>query len=224
MDFSDIVFIFCVAFLGVLTVKNIVRAVRALVIAKRSVILKVMINWLVIADAALFVACIIFSVKSFSDAAAYRAEAGMYEEILGIGGITGGLDGYQHVSSLFDSRAEIEEAVRDLYYDAELMNTVASYALVIGIFQITLGWSSIVFITEKGMVMGSMQLPEPIIAIYEDGRIGLYVKAQLANGRRITSFKATPKNIAVFGRFIEPTVPEAQTPVPSAPDSNNMLT
>lgn len=77
--------------------------------------------------------------------------------------------------------------------------------------------------------MNNMKVPEPITATYKNGKINVFVKAYFANTKKEWSFKGTPKNLAIFGRFIEWENPEIQTegqptPPPDNNNNNNMLT
>ena len=71
------------------------------------------------------------------------------------------------------------------------------------IFELAYIPGSLLIFTEEGVLQHGLNFPEPIAAEINGDKINVNYKAgQLANFKRIRSFKATPKNIAVFGRFI----------------------
>lgn len=92
------------------------------------------------------------------------------------------------------------------------MYNAAWYLLLLGIFEFTLVFGEVRIFTAEGIISTRLKLPEPIIAQHCGGYIEVSYKAQLANDKTIKKFKATPKNLAVFGRFFpqEDTVPPAE--------------
>lgn len=202
------------AFTLILSLQNIIHAVRAFVIGRKANILKVWVTPAVIIQAVLCAFWIVIAVNRFSVAADYRSKAAMYEQIASIDGS----DRYQNVAVYSDVQNRLLEQVGKLRESADIMTTAAWYMLMLGIFEFTLIFNMIWYFTEDGVVLGKLKFPEPITAEYRNGKIDVYYKAQLANNKKIKSFKATPKNIAVFGRFIEweNTQPPA-SPTPPAP-------
>ena len=210
MDIVQILFLIIILVLSLL---SIFRSVRAFAVSRKAGILKVFVGPAVIINAVVCAVFVIIAINRFSAAESYRAKARTYEQILGIGdSIMGNTDGYQHVSSsLPEARAKVEEAIRTLNKSADALNTFAWYSLALGLFDFTAGFSTLWYFTEAGLVTSRFKFPEPIIAVLQNGRINVFFRAQLANTRKITSFKVTPKNMAVFGRFIEPSVPDGNS-------------
>ncbi|MDE6726865.1 MAG: hypothetical protein K2J80_02865 [Oscillospiraceae bacterium] len=193
------------AFMLVLSVQNIIHAIRAVVIGKKANILKVWVTPFVIVQLVLCAFWIVIAANRFSVAADYRAKAAMYEQIAGINipSGTGSSNGYQHVAvKTSDAQTRLLEQVRKLRESADVLYNIAWYMLILGIFEFTLSLNMVWFFTAEGVVLGKFKFPEPIAAEYRDGKINVYYKAQLANNKKIKTFKATPKNMAVFGRFI----------------------
>lgn len=191
------------AFSAVFSVQHIAKGIRAFIISKKAGILKVWVTPLVIVQAVLCAFWIVIAANRFSMAADYRSKAAAYERIGSIGG-TIDADGYQHVAvKTSDAQNRITEYVSKLYADADTMSTIAWYMLTLGIFEFTLIPNMIWYFTAEGVVLGKFKFPEPITAKFRDGKIDVYYKAQLANNKKIMTFKGTQKNTEVFGRFIE---------------------
>lgn len=210
----DIVRYVFMAFTLAISVQNIAHAIRAAVVGRKAKILKVWASPFMIVLLAISVFWIVIAANRFSTAADYRAKAAMYEQIAGINipnvtGGTNGSDGFQHVSintaaETSNAQTTLLEQVRKLRESADVLDTIAWYILTLGILAFTLALNTVWFFTEQGVVLGKFKFPEPIVAEYRDGKIDVYYKAQmqLANKNKIKAFKATPKNMAVFGRFI----------------------
>lgn len=232
MDFWGFLFVLSLAVLGVVSVKNIVRFIRKFNKGKKVGIIKVVAGLSTIIMEALGVGLIIFAANRLSAAHGYRVKAGEYQQIL---------DKVQNLSSsLPESRAKVEKAIEDLTESASLLNIVGWYLLMLGISEITSGIASIILITEEGIVWSNLKVPEPFTATYQNGKINVTIKADLANEKKVWTFMGTPENLAKFGRFIEwdeteneavpapETAPEPETeseeqPAPP-PDSSNMQT
>lgn len=226
----DLMFYVFLALILGMSLINIFRSVRAFVVSRKARIVKVMIGPAVIINSVFCVVFVLIAINRFSAAEGFRNKARTYEQILGIGSsVTGGSDGYQHVSaSANEARAKVEQAIKTLNKNADIMDTLAWYSLAISIFDFTAGFGTLWYFTEMGLITSRFKFPEPITAVCKNGRIEIYFKARLANSRKLTSVKATPKNLAVYGRFIEWDIPEVQTvgqaAPPFPPDNNNMLT
>lgn len=223
------------AFTLAISVQNIAHAIRAVVVGRKAKILKVWASPFMIVQLAISVFWIVIAANRFSTAADYRAKAAMYEQIAGINipnvtGGTNGSDGFQHVSintaaETSNAQTTLLEQVRKLRESADVLDTIAWYILTLGILAFTLALNMVWFFTEQGVVLGKFKFPEPISAEYRDGKIDVYYKAQmqLANKNKIKAFKATPKNLAVFGRFIAWEDQNAVN-VQNTQPPNNMLT
>lgn len=224
MDIWDILFIITMSFLGVLSVRNVVRFMRKYFKSKKIGIIKVVAGWGVFIMEAVGAGLIIFAVNRFSLAHNYRAKAEEYRQVLDkVDSILSGADKVQRLSSssLQENYAEIEEAIEDLTVSARLLNMFGWYLLMIGISELASGIASIVLITEEGIVWTNIELPEPFTAVYRNGNIEVDIKANFANKKSVRTFKGTPQNLAKFGRFIEWETPAEQT---APPDNNNMPT
>ena len=220
----DIVRYVFMAFMLVLSLQNIVHAVRAVVVGRKANILKVWVTPFVIVQAVLCAFWIVIAANRFSVAADYRSKAATYERIAGIGG-TVSSDKYQNVAvKASDAQTRLLEQVNKLRNSADVMCSVAWYMLMLGIFEFTLIFNMIWFFTEEGVVLGKLKFPEPITAEYRNGKIDIYYKAQLANNKKIKTFKATPKNMATFERFIVWEDPNTVNVQQNIQPPNNMLT
>ena len=210
------------------TVINIKNAVRAFVTGKKAGILKVRIEP---ASAILFavigIAAIATSVNRFSAAREYRARATSYEKILSIGDSAGNSpDNYQQLSSSLDSRAKFEETIKKLRDSADTMSGYAWYMVLFGAVNLTWIFGAISYFTEEGIVSNQFKIPEPVTAVFRNGKIDVSIAADLKKNKMVWSFKDTPQNLAVFGRFIEWDEPETETEGQTVlpPDNSNMQT
>ena len=224
MDTWDILFIFALAFLSFFSVTNVVRFVRKFISGKKVGIIKVVAGWGVVITELMGIALIIVAVNRFSTAHSYREKAAEYRQTLDeVDRILSGADKVQRLSSssLQENYAEVERAINELTSAARIANITGWYTLAFGIHELTLGLTSIVLITEAGIVWANIKLPEPFTAVYRDGNIEVDIKADFANKKGVRTFKGTPENLAKFGRFIEWETPGDQT---DPPDNNNIPT
>ena len=224
MDIWDILFIFSLAFLSFFSVANVVRFVRKFLLSRKVGIIKVVAGISVIITEIMGIALIIVAANRFSVAHNYREKAAEYQQTLDeVDRILSGTDKVQRLSSssLQENYAEVERAIKELTAAARIANITGWYTLVFGIHELTLGLTSIVLITEAGIVWANIKLPEPFTAVYRNGNIEVDIKANLANKKGVRTFKGTPENLAKFGRFIEWETPEEQT---APPDNNNLVT
>lgn len=217
---------FFIILLLAFTVMNIKNAVRALVTSKKAGILKVRIEPVsTFIFAVIGIAAIATSVNRFSTAKEYRDRAASYERILSIGdGIINGSDDYQKLSSSLESRVKFEETIRKLRDNANTMSGFAWYMAIFGAVNLTWIFGAISYFTEEGIVSNLYKIPEPVTAVYQNGKINVSIAADLKKNKTVWSFKDTPQNLAAFGRFIEWDETEAAEQVAPPPDSNNMLT
>ena len=220
---------FFIVLLLAFNVQNIKNAVRALVTSKKAGILKVRIDPVpTFIFAVIGIAAIVASVNRFSAAKEYRDRAASYERILGIGDdIINGSDDYRKLSSSLDSRAKFEETIKKLRENANTMSGFAWYMVIFGAVNLTWIFGAVSYFTEEGIVSNLYKIPEPVTAVYQGGKINVSIAADLKKNKTVWSFKGTPQNLAVFGRFIEWDEPETDAAGQVAsppPDNNNMMT
>lgn len=228
MIFLYILSALVLAYLGFLTIKNLVRFARRLTASKKAGILKVVVGWGIYLSEAIGIGFVILAIVRFSTVESYLSNARKYEQILETGdAVISGSDKIQHLSSSpTQSRAKIEAAIEELREYAALNLIWACNFTLWGVSEIVMGITSIIFITGEGIVTGNMKVPEPITAVFRDGDIEVDLKADLANKSRKSTmiFKGTPQNLAKFGRFIEWDEPDAAGQPAPPPDNINMPT
>ena len=216
---------FFIILLLAFTVMNIKNAVRAFVTGKKAGLLKVRIEPVsAFIFAVIGIAAIVTSVNRFSIAKEYRDRATSYEKILSIAdGAVKGSDDYQKLSSSLESRVKMEETIQKLRDNAKTMSAFAWYMVIFGAVNLTWIFGSISYFTEEGVVSNQFKIPEPVTATYQNGKIDVSIAADLKKNKTVWTFKDTPQNLAVFGRFIEWDETEAAEQAPS-PDNSNMMT
>lgn len=217
MDFLN--YFFRLLFLTII-VLNIKEAVRKLITSKKVGLFKAYIEPIsAFLFSAIGIAAIATSVNRFSTAKDYRDRAQSYERILS----ADGSDNYQHGSSS-DSRAKYEENIKQLRANAKTMSNFAWYMVLLGANSLTLIFVSIWYFTEEGIVSNQFKIPEPVTAVLQNGKIKVSIAADQKKNKAVWSFKKTPQNLAIFGRFIEWDETEAAGQDVPPPDNINMPT
>lgn len=234
----DYFYLFLLGIFGVIALMNIVRGVRMFATAKRARILKICPTSGIIVMAVLFVGLMILGFNRLSAANEQLRKARMYENVLSAVN-PDRFDEYQDAT--IKASPEKSEAVKPLSYTDNIVTIkknidilrqnhdtylfFAVYAFIFAFFELTSVPSALLIFTEAGLLIHSFKFPEPIVAELNGGMININYKAvQLANFKKIKSFKATPKNMAVFGRFIEWDDPNAVNVQQTAPPSNMPFT
>lgn len=203
----DLIYYFAVGMCGLIAVINIMRAIRMFVAARRARIIKVCARSGIIIVAVLFAGLSALGFNRLSKANEQLRKAQLYERILAA--VSPDDDRYQNVTiknEALSSSADterIEENIRILKKNYETYKFLALYSLLFAFFELTYIPGALLIFTEQGLLIHSFKFPEPIVAEINGDMIHINYKAvQLANFKKIKSFKATPKNMAVFGRFI----------------------
>lgn len=185
------------------------RAVRARVIAGRAGIVKVCVHWVVLAIQVIFGAVLLFfGINRYLQAEKYLRAARSYEAISGrLDGFSDYNGGYLQAAmkpEAFNSKSpdSIRNNIETLRRAAEAMKRYSAFLIVISASEFLLIGTSFWYITEAGVVLMNFKVPEPFYASLNGDKIVINYTARLANVNKVKTFKATPKNLAVFGRFI----------------------
>lgn len=207
---------------------HIRNAVRSFVTSKKTGILKIRFDYFVMFFCTIVcIASTATAVNRFSAAKDYLERAKAYEQILNIGdSVLNNADNYQAISASTESRIKIKETIQKMRDNAENLNYMAWYMIAFAAFNFTWIFSSILYFTEEGVVSSQFKIPEPFAVEFRNGTIEVFIKADLKKNKTVWSFKGTPKNMAVFGRFAVSEEPVLQTAgeVTPPPDSNNIIT
>lgn len=203
MDFVfNLIFVIC----GISALASVVRTVRMFGMAKRARILKICISPHIIITFGLFVGLTIMGIVRLSQANEQLRQAEAYERMLASNPAG---DGFQHAAiktgaplSAADMQ-QIRENIKVLRDNYEGLMYWARGSFAFAVFELAYTPGSLLVFTEEGVLQHGLNFPEPITAEISGGKINIsYKTGQLANFKRIGSYKATPKNIAVFGRFV----------------------
>lgn len=186
------------------SVLGIYHAVRARVIAGKAGILKVCVTWstliIHLAIAALFT---YFGINRMNEAQKYLSVVKKYEGTIdSLDKIFG--DGFQQVSekSPAESLDEIKRKIAAYKNLGEANKTYATVLFIWAVSDLVSAASAIWYITEEGVLLSSFKCPEPFNAALNGNKIEINLAAKLKNATKVITFKATPENLAVFGRFI----------------------
>lgn len=76
-------------------------------------------------------------------------------------------------------------------------------ALFAAVYLLTLSLSEIWFFTDDGLIIYRWKEFESVTAVRREGVVDIFYKAKLANDKKLLTVKDTPKNLALFGRYIE---------------------
>lgn len=199
---------FCVAVMVFTSVMTLVKAVRARTVAGKARIIKVCVPpaalIVQLIGAAVFV---FFGIGRLSAAQDYFRAADKYEATIDrLDGIFGG--NYQQAAmktetlSSSESSTEIRKKIASYRQIGEANKTYATILFIIAASDLVLIASTVWYITEEGILMPRFKIPEPFFAKQNGGKIELHFMAQFKNETKVITFKSTPKNLAVFGRFM----------------------
>lgn len=225
MDILDVFFWFCIGLTIFFAVIIARRSVRARIIARRVGIVKADVNWsalilwLVSGGALLFGGFnrLNEAEKCFRQAQAYEALLDTYDKITA--------SGYQQVAIKTDtvSTESIEIIENKIVSLRETGVTLRHYAIILFALAVTdlaQMTTSFWYITEEGIVLPAFKTPEPFYAVLNGNKIELNYKAQFKNANKVTAFRATPENLAVFGRFMKWEQEQPPQTVPAPQDAN----
>ncbi|MDE6731474.1 MAG: hypothetical protein K2J77_01175 [Oscillospiraceae bacterium] len=128
-------------------------------------------------------------------------------------------DDFQQVSdkSPSESIADIRKKIANCRQAGEANKTFAASLFILAAGNLILILSTVWYITEEGILMPRFKVPEPFCAKQNGNKIELHYLAQFKNATKVISFKATPKNLAVFGRFMVWEQNTQNVPLPQSP-------
>ncbi|MDE6726866.1 MAG: hypothetical protein K2J80_02870 [Oscillospiraceae bacterium] len=219
----NLIFVIC----GISALTSIVRTVRMFAMAKRARILKVCVSPHIIITLGLFAGLLTMGIIRLSEANEQLRQAEAYERMLASNPAS---DGFQHAAIKTNaplSAADVQQITENIKilnenYDALMYWVRGSFAFAI--FELAYTPGSLLIFTEEGVLQHGLNFPEPIAAEINGDKINVsYKTGKLANFKRIGSFKATPKNMAVFGRFIEWEDPNTVNVPQNVQPPNNMF-
>lgn len=192
------------AVIAFFTVIALINAVRSRITAGRAKIIKTCVP-----PAALIVQLLaaslftFFGVGRLSTARDYLRKADAAEALInGVDGIIG--NDYQQVSekSISEKAAEIRKQIAKYRQVGEAFKTYAIILFTLASSDVALIFSTVWYITEEGILMPRFKVPEPFYAKQNGNKIELRYTAQFKNDTKVITFKSTPKNLALFGRFM----------------------
>lgn len=204
---------FCSVMISVFSGFAVFKAVRARIIAGRAGILKVCVNGYVLILQLVFCGLFIFyGFGRLNESEKYFRAARSYEMLL---------DGWDKVHGSEYQQAAMKtetvsaENIGKIRNNIEACRKNGRALKAYAIFLFALSFSELVltptacwYITQSGVVLGNFKTPEPIYAVLNGDKIDINYTAQLVNVRKLQSFKATPKNLEVFGRFMIQSYPQ----------------
>lgn len=220
MDILEILIYLAGIFLVASSVYGIYKTVRARVVAGKAGIVKVCVNWvpliIQLTVCALFAG---FGINRMNEAQKYLRAADKYEAIIDrLDNIIG--DTFQQVAekapseSLSESSEEIRQKIAKYRELGEANKTYATILVIIAVSELVSGAAAVWYITEEGIMLTSLKIPEPIYTVLNGNKIELHFVAQFKNANKVITFKSTPENLALFGRFMKWEQPPQTVPVP----------
>ena len=209
--------IFSIAFIATILILGVFRAIRAHKIARRAGILKVCVSTSLIIPVVFSAAFVFYGINRLSESEKYTLAANRYEMLLrtanGGYGVNGG-NGYQQaavktetLSSPFDT-SRISNDIRVYRENARTLKAYAIFLFALAFSELIAASSAVWYITEYGVVLVNFKYPEPIYAVQNGNRIVIHYTARVQNFGRVKSFKATPKNLEIFSRFMVQGAPQ----------------
>lgn len=213
MDVMDAVIWFCIGSIIAVTGISAYKAIRKRIIAGRAGILKVCVSWvsliLQLATCGLF---LFFGIGRLNDAEKYFRSARTYEALLDTWDKVNG-SGYQQAALKTEtvspeSIGKIRNAIETYRKNGKALKAYAMFLFTVSFSDLVLASTAFWYITEAGVVLGNFKTPEPIYAVLNGEKIDINYTAQLVNVKKLQSFKATPKNLEVFGRFMVQSYPQ----------------
>lgn len=203
-DFWYVFMLVCGIFLTASSVFGIYKAIRTRVVAGKAGIAKVCVTWYTLiihlAVCALFT---YFGINRMSEAQKYFSLADKAERVIDrLDNIVG--DTFQQVSEKTpsESSADIRERIAKYRKIGDANKTYATILLIIAVSDLVSAASAIWYITDEGIMLSSFKVPEPFNAALNGDKIEVNFAAKLRNIDKCITFKATPKNLAAFGKFI----------------------
>lgn len=204
---------FCSGFIIIFSGFAVFKAVRTRIIAGRSGIVKICVNWvsliLQLATCGLF---LFFGFGRLNDAEKYLRSARSYEVLVDTWDKING-SGYQQAAIKTDTVspekiANIRSAIESYKRSGKALKAYSLFLFTLSFSDLVLASAAFWYITEAGVMIGGFKTPEPIYAVLNGNKIDINYTAQLVNVKKLQSFKATPKNLEVFGRFMVQSCPQ----------------
>lgn len=76
-------------------------------------------------------------------------------------------------------------------------------AVLTAVYLLSMSLSEIWFFTDHGLIISRWKEFEPVTAARREGAVDVFYKAKLANDKKLLTVKDTPKNLTLFGKYIE---------------------
>lgn len=206
--------LFCFGTMIASVIMIVVKVIRARVIAGRAGILKVCVNWVsLIIQLAACVVFVFFGVNRYSQAEKLLRAARQNEMIAGrLNGINDG--DYYHAAMKTENRQaslntdQIQSNIIALRKNSRAYKAFSFFCFTLAFSELLFSTSAFWYITNAGVVLVNFKMPEPFYASLNGDKIDINYMARLANVNKVKSFKATPKNMEIFGRFIAQGYPQ----------------
>lgn len=200
--------LFCLGVMIVSAVMVVFKAIRARVIAGRAGILKVCVNWVpLIIQLAACVIFVILGVNRYAQAEKQLRAARSYEAIAGrLNGTIGG--NYQQAAMKPEARFtsmntdQIRNNIDKLRANSRALKSLSMLSFTLAGSELLFSACTFWYVTNAGVVLVNFKMPEPFYAVMNGNKIDINYIARLANFKKVKSFKATPKNMEIFGRFM----------------------
>lgn len=77
------------------------------------------------------------------------------------------------------------------------------FSVIAAIFAMSLSVSSFYFFSDKGVITSKWKEIQPVTATRREGKVDVFLKTDLANGKSLLTIRDTPKNLSMLGRYIE---------------------
>lgn len=205
MNILDILIYLVGTFVVAYSVYGIYKTVRARVVAGKAGIVKVCVNWItLIAQLAVCAFFAYFGINRMSAARDYLRKADAAEALVnGVEGIVG--SDYQQVSekSISEKADNLRKQIAKYRELGEAYKTYAIVMLICAASELVSGAAAVWYITEEGIMLTNLKMPEPFYTVLNGNKIEVHFMAQFKNGNKVITFKSTPKNLAIFGRFMQ---------------------
>lgn len=187
--------------------QNIVRLVRAVKAAKETGLVKAWFNprWVIfpIAAVAVFV-WLGFGISRMTNSIDNLRRYEVYENLDTFREYVKTNEEKRTGVEVKDVSAVIEKHKTALKNDISAGITANIGRVMFALYLITAGFGGIWLVTDEGLIFCHKKTPEivPVTAELHDGGIDVMLSNGLVNEKKLVSLKQTPKNMAIFGRFV----------------------
>lgn len=202
--------IFATAMLVTSSVMFAFRAIRARVIAGRARILKVCVSSALIYQLVFCAAFVVFGINRLAESEKDLRAMRQYEMILSAANY-GNENGYQLAAMKTEPQSSTQNTerierilnnIKILKERSRVLKQLAAFLFLGAFSDLVIAATAFWYITEAGVVMVNFKAPEPFYAVLNGNKIEISYMARLVNSTKVKSFKATPKNLEIFGRFM----------------------